>query len=63
MMGLRLREGVSMDWVNDHIPQDDVRWETINNLQQINMLEIHNHHLKLTSQGLFVGDAVIAELL
>ncbi|QQE11780.1 radical SAM family heme chaperone HemW [Planctomycetota bacterium] len=63
MMLLRLREGVSTAWIKKHIPDSDVRHQTIKELRDINMLEIRDNYLRLTDQGLFVGDAVIARLL
>ncbi len=63
MLGLRLREGLTHIWISQHIPQDDPRHETINELIDIHMLERTNTHLRLTPQGLFLADSVIAKLL
>ncbi len=63
MLGLRLREGLTLHWVNQHIPHNDPRTTTINELIQINMLERTDTHLRLTRQGLFLADSVIAKLL
>jgi oxygen-independent coproporphyrinogen-3 oxidase len=63
MLGLRLREGLTLDWINQHIPIDDARNATIDEMIQINMLERTDTHLRLTRQGLFLADSVIAKLL
>ena len=63
MLGLRLREGLTHTWIKQHIPIDDARHQTINELIDINMLEHTPTHLRLTQQGLFLADAVIAKLL
>ena len=63
MLGLRLREGLTHTWINEHIPKDDPRLQTINELIDINMLERTDTHLRLTPQGLFLADSVIAKLL
>jgi oxygen-independent coproporphyrinogen III oxidase len=63
MLGLRLREGLKLDWVNQHIPPDDPRRNTIDEMIQINMLERTETHLRLTHTGLFLADSVIAKLL
>ncbi len=63
MLGLRLREGLKLDWVDDHIPPDDPRRGTIDEMIQINMLERTDTHLRLTRNGLFLADSVIAKLL
>jgi coproporphyrinogen III oxidase-like Fe-S oxidoreductase len=63
MLGLRLREGLKLDWINDHIPQDDARQQTIDEMIQLSLLERTKTHLRLTHQGLFLADSVIAKLL
>ena len=63
MLGLRLREGLKFDWINKNIPDDDPRHATIEEMIQINMLERTDTHLRLTQQGLFLADSVIAKLL
>lgn len=63
MLGLRLRQGLALDWVSEHIPPIDPRHTTIDELIQIGMLERTNTNLRLTHQGLFLADSVIAELL
>ena len=63
MLGLRLREGVAFDWLSAHLPADDLRRETIDELIELRMLETSKSHLRLTHAGLFVADAVIAKLL
>jgi oxygen-independent coproporphyrinogen III oxidase len=63
MLGLRLRRGLEVDWVNQHLTPDDPRHTTIDELIQINMLERTDTHLRLTHRGLFLADSVIAKLL
>lgn len=63
MLGLRLRRGLALDWVDQHLTPDDPRHETIDELLQINMLERTDTHLRLTREGLFLADSVIAKLL
>ena len=63
MLGLRLRQGLPLDWLNKHVPEDDPRRKTINELIEINMLEQTATHLRLTREGLFLADSVIAKLL
>ncbi|QDU33717.1 Oxygen-independent coproporphyrinogen-III oxidase-like protein [Poriferisphaera corsica] len=63
MLGLRLRQGVPITWIDSNIPSTDPRHQTIAELKQINMLEVRDQSLRLTDQGLFVADAVIAKLL
>jgi len=63
MLGLRLREGLTLDWINQHVPPNDPRIETIDEMVQLNFLERTTTHLRLTHQGLFLADSVIAKLL
>ncbi len=63
MLGLRLRQGLTLNWINQHIPQNDPRQTTINELIDIHMLERTHTHLRLTPQGLFLADSIIAKLL
>jgi len=63
MLGLRLLEGVRRTWLSENIPPDDPRHTTIGELTDLGLLEITPTHLRLTSEGLFVADAVIAKLL
>ncbi len=63
MLGLRLRQGLSLDWIDEHIPTADPRRGTIEEMIQINMLERTDTRLRLTPHGLFLADSVIAKLL
>ncbi len=63
MLGLRLRRGLELNWLNQHLTPDDPRHETIDELIQIGMLERTATHLRLTRNGLFLADSVIAKLL
>ncbi|MEE9405482.1 MAG: hypothetical protein V3V20_11360, partial [Algisphaera sp.] len=63
MLGLRLSDGITLDWIHANIPPHTPRHTAIEELIHINMLERTPTHLKLTRQGLFVADSVIAKLL
>ncbi len=63
MLGLRLRLGVQLDWLQANLLPDDPRHATIDELIQIGMLEKTESHLRLTRRGLFLADSVIAKLL
>lgn len=63
MLRLRLREGVPVGWVREHVPGDDPRHTAIEELLRLKMLELTGTHLRLTREGLFVGDSVITKLL
>jgi len=63
MLGLRLIEGVPRNWIDDNVSAADPRRQTIDALVEQHMLEVEDDHLRLTQQGLFIADTVIAELL
>ena len=63
MLGLRLAEGLRLDWIEDHVEPTHRRHTEINNLIDLGMLERTATHLRLTRAGLFVADSVIARLL
>jgi coproporphyrinogen III oxidase-like Fe-S oxidoreductase len=63
MLGLRLRQGLTLNWINQHIPISDPRQNTINEMIDLNLLERTQTHLRLTRNGLFLADSVIAKLL
>lgn len=63
MMHLRLRRGVPMSRLTELVPQGDWRHDKISELTQLGLLEKVDEHLRLTHQGLLVGDAVLGELL
>ncbi|MFK7788875.1 MAG: coproporphyrinogen-III oxidase family protein [Phycisphaeraceae bacterium] len=61
MLGLRLREGVSADWFDDHCRRD--QRETVSEWIALSLLQRTDGRLRLTRKGLFVADSVIAKLL
>lgn len=63
MLRLRLIEGAPLAWLDSLLHAKDQRRRRIDDLVEIGMLERNATHLRLTRQGLFVADAVIAELL
>ncbi|MEM8739383.1 MAG: radical SAM family heme chaperone HemW [Planctomycetota bacterium] len=63
MLGLRLAEGVALDWLRRHLPADDRRHDAIDEMIDLNLLERTPARLRLTRAGLFVADSVIAKLL
>ncbi|MEM1108650.1 MAG: radical SAM family heme chaperone HemW [Planctomycetota bacterium] len=63
MLGLRLSDGLPLEWISANIPADDRRQETIDEMVNIDMLERTTTHLRLTRRGLYVADSVIARLL
>ena len=63
MLRLRLREGVPLAWLAENLPTEDARHATISELINLSMLESTATHLRLTEQGLFIADAVLAKLL
>lgn len=63
MLGLRLREGMELAWLDTHVPRDDARWQSIDELIAFGMLERRESRLRLTRRGLFVADSVIQKLL
>lgn len=63
MLGLRLRQGLALDWIDNHIPPADPRRDTIEEMIAIHMLERTETRLRLTHKGLFLADSVIAKLL
>jgi oxygen-independent coproporphyrinogen-3 oxidase len=58
MMNLRLREGVPLDWFTAAVSDR----AGVEHLAALGLIERTATHLRLTRQGLFVADAVIAEL-
>jgi oxygen-independent coproporphyrinogen-3 oxidase len=63
MMYLRLRQGMPMDRVESLIPHGDWRYDKISELTNLGLLEKADGFLRLTHNGLLVGDAVLSELL
>jgi oxygen-independent coproporphyrinogen-3 oxidase len=63
MLLLRLREGAPIMWLDAHLTPDDERRATIDEMTRLGMLERTATHLRLTAEGLFIADAVLAKLL
>lgn len=63
MMNLRLRDGVALDWFDSAAAADDALASRAARLMQMGMIERTADALRLTDAGLFVADAVIAELV
>ena len=63
MLGLRLSEGLALDWIDRHVPADHRRRREIDELVELGMLQETATHLRLTRKGLFVADSVVAKLL
>lgn len=63
MMGLRLLEGVPRQWFDQHVDEAGPRRAHIDHMIELGLLELDDAGLRLTRQGLFVADSVIAELL
>jgi oxygen-independent coproporphyrinogen-3 oxidase len=63
MLRLRLAEGVRQDWLDEHLGDDHNRSFAIVELIELNLLERADGFLRLTRQGRFVADSVIAKLL
>ena len=61
MLRLRLLEGASRDWLEPRL--DAPRRNEIDELIQLKLLEQTDTHIRLTRQGLYVADALIARLL
>lgn len=63
MLRLRLRQGAPLDWLESLLPPADPRRRAIQDLINLRMLERTTTHLRLTAQGLFVADPILAQLL
>jgi len=65
MLGLRLREGVSLRRLSSAYDVDlmSLYSGTIRSLEKIGMLEVEGDIIHLTSDGLFVSNAVISEFM
>ncbi len=61
MMRLRLREGVPLRWVGDHV--DPRRTRVVERFVERGLLTYTDTHLKLTRRGLLVADTITGELL
>ena len=63
MLGLRMPEGVRLDWIECHTDRTDPRHPVMDELVELGMLERTDTHLRLSHEGLFVADSVIGKLL
>src|SRR5690606_37895014 len=63
MLGLRLRSGVTSDWLAANVPADDPRRSVIADMLTWGMMEQTPTHLRLTRRGLLVADTIIGKLL
>ena len=63
MLGLRLREGIDWPWFTSHPSLRRDQLETANEYTNRGLLERVDNHLRLTRNGLFVADSIIAKLL
>ncbi|WP_428386892.1 radical SAM family heme chaperone HemW [Mucisphaera sp.] len=63
MLRLRLLEGAPLGWLENLLPAEDWRYPVIDELIAIGLLEKSPTHLRLSEQGLFLGDDVVARLL
>lgn len=63
MLGLRLREGMALQWLRQNVPANSDRARTIAELVALGLLEKTSTRLRLSRQGLFVADTVLASLI
>ena len=63
MLGLRLRRGIRLDWLEKALDGGDPRWQRIELLESKGLLQRDDGHLQLTRRGLWVSDAIFTELL
>lgn len=63
MLGLRLSDGIALQWIDQHLRPGDRRRDAINEMLELRMLERTATHLRLTRRGLFVADSVISKVL
>ena len=63
MLGLRLREGVAIVWLDEHVAHGSARDVRIREFERQGLLERTATNARLTRRGLLVADAVIGELL
>ncbi len=62
MMGLRIREGIDLNRY-EKIAGKSININKINGLEQIGMVKVNENHLKATTEGRPVLNAIIRELL
>lgn len=63
MLGLRLRAGIDADWFDQHPCLRDDQRATADEWIARGLLAVNDGQLRLTREGLFVADSVIAKLL
>lgn len=63
MLGLRLRQGVGLDWYNNAVKANDGRRIVIGEMIGLGMMEQTATHLRLTQRGLLVADYIVGKLL
>ncbi len=63
MLRLRLREGVEIAWLHQHVPPTDPRRAEIESFIEQGFVEQTPTHVRLKQKGLFVADALLARLL
>ena len=63
MLRLRLREGVEIAWLQQHVPEHDARHAEIASLIDQGFVERTATHVRMKQKGLFVADAILARLL
>lgn len=63
MLGLRLRDGIDLDWFDNHPELRDHQRATADEWIELGLLEVVDRRLRLTRRGLFVADTVIAKLM
>jgi oxygen-independent coproporphyrinogen III oxidase len=63
MLGLRLREGLALKWVEENVPDGSDRARAIEELVGMGLLEKTRTQLRLSREGLFVADSVIGRLI
>jgi oxygen-independent coproporphyrinogen-3 oxidase len=63
MLRLRLAEGVPLDWLEQQLSPQDPRRQHIEQALDLALLERTTTHLRLTRNGRFVADTILARLL
>jgi len=63
MLRLRLRDGVTIGWLDERVPTGTARRETIDRYALAGLFEHDDARLRLSPRGLMVADTLLAELL
>ncbi len=63
MMGLRLREGVARDWLDQALGADDPRRGVLEEAATAGLIEQTETQLRLTRRGLLLADAILTRLV